>query len=184
MSTFARKNEGMLIGVIVIACFLALYNTSSMNVALPEFMRHFDASVMVVQWVSIGYTVVMGVASPLSSWFVRRFTLRNYFIYSMWGYALLSFLSGCVDNIYFMIVIRAVQGVCGNTGYHDCCFSFYSAQPTAAFFDHTKYEHLSWACSWPGLGRPVADACRLALDLLEQCAAFHHRCDPCDEMPA
>lgn len=113
MSTFARKNEGMLIGVIVIACFLALYNTSSMNVALPEFMRHFDASVMVVQWVSIGYTVVMGVASPLSSWFVRRFTLRNYFIYSMWGYALLSFLSGCVDNIYFMIVIRAVQGVCG-----------------------------------------------------------------------
>lgn len=113
MIMFSRKNESAMIGVIVIACFLALYNTSSMNVALPEFMRHFNASVMVVQWVSIGYTVVMGVASPLSSWFVRRFTLRNYFIYSMWGYALLSLLSGMVDNIYFMIIIRAIQGVCG-----------------------------------------------------------------------
>lgn len=113
MSTYSRKNDGSLIAVIVIACFLALFNSTALNAGLPLFMEIFDASVTEVQWIMIGYTVIMGVVSPLAAWFVRRFTLRNYFVYSMFAYAALSLASGLFANVYFIIVLRAFQGIAG-----------------------------------------------------------------------
>lgn len=113
MSTYSRKNDGSLIAVVVIACFLALFNSTALNAGLPLFMEIFDASVTEVQWIMIGYTVIMGVVSPLAAWFVHRFTLRNYFVYSMFAYALLSLGSGLIANVYFVIVLRAFQGIAG-----------------------------------------------------------------------
>ena len=113
MSTYSRNNDGSLIAVIVIACFLALFNSTALNAGLPLFMEIFDASVTEVQWIMIGYTVIMGVVSPLAAWFVRRFTLRNYFVYSMFAYAALSLASGLFANVYFIIVLRAFQGIAG-----------------------------------------------------------------------
>lgn len=113
MSTYSRKNDAMLICVIVIACFLALFNSTALNAGLPLFMEIFQASVTEVQWIMIGYTVIMGVVSPLAAWFVHRFSLRNYFVYSMLSYAVLSFASGLIANVYFVIVLRAFQGIAG-----------------------------------------------------------------------
>lgn len=114
MSTTSRKQFDIsLIAVIVIACFLALFNSTALNAGLPLFMEIFHASVTEVQWIMIGYTVIMGVVSPLAAWFVHRFTLRNYFVYSMFSYAVLSLASGLVANVYFVIVIRAIQGIAG-----------------------------------------------------------------------
>lgn len=113
MSTYSRKNDASLIAMIVIACFLALFNSTALNAGLPLFMQIFNASVTEVQWIMIGYTVIMGVASPLAAWFVHRFTLRNYFVYSLFAYAVLSFASGVISNVYFVIVVRAVQGIAG-----------------------------------------------------------------------
>lgn len=113
MSTFSKKDDLSLIFVIVIACFLALFNSTALNAGLPLFMEIFHASVTEVQWIMISYTVIMGVVSPLAAWFVHRFTLRNYFVYSMFAYAILSFASGLFANVYFIIVVRAVQGIAG-----------------------------------------------------------------------
>ena len=109
----SKSNDMMLIWMIVIACFMALYNSTAMNAGLPMFIKIFDASVTEVQWIMIGYTVIMGVASPLASWFVHRFTLRNYFVYSMAIFAVLSLASGLSTNVYFLIIARAIQGVAG-----------------------------------------------------------------------
>lgn len=113
MRSNSKKNDMMLIGMIVIACFMALYNSTAMNAGLPMFIEIFDASVTEVQWIMIGYTVIMGVASPLASWFVHRYTLRNYFVWSMVIFAVLSLASGLSTNVYFLIVARAVQGIAG-----------------------------------------------------------------------
>lgn len=113
MSTYSRKDDASLIAMIVIACFLALFNSTALNAGLPLFMQIFNASVTEVQWIMIGYTVIMGVVSPLAAWFVHRFTLRNYFVYSLLAYAVLSFASGVISNVYFVIVVRAIQGIAG-----------------------------------------------------------------------
>lgn len=113
MKTCSKKDEAMLIFLIVISCFMALYNSVALNAGLPTFMKLFNASVTEVQWTMIGYTVVMGVVSPLTSWFVHRFTLRNYFTFSLLAFAVLSLISGLATNIYIIIAVRALQGVAG-----------------------------------------------------------------------
>ena len=55
----SKSNDMMLIWMIVIACFMALYNSTAMNAGLPMFIKIFDASVTEVQWIMIGYTVIM-----------------------------------------------------------------------------------------------------------------------------
>ncbi len=113
MKTRSKKDEAMLIFLIVISCFMALYNSVALNAGLPTFMKLFNASVTEVQWTMIGYTVVMGVVSPLTSWFVRRFTLRIYYTFSLLAFAVLSLISGLATNIYIIIAVRALQGVAG-----------------------------------------------------------------------
>ncbi|MDO4280873.1 MAG: DHA2 family efflux MFS transporter permease subunit [Peptococcaceae bacterium] len=113
MSTYSQKNNGLLIGLIIIACFLSLFNSTAMNAGLPMFIKIFKASVTEVQWIMIGYTVMMGVVSPLASWFVHRFSLRRYFVCSMLAFSVLSLLSGIGTNIYLLIVVRALQGLAG-----------------------------------------------------------------------
>ncbi len=114
VKTNTNTNDGMLVLLIVIACFLALYNSTALNAGLPTFIEIFDASVTQVQWIMIGYTVVMGVVSPLASWFVHRFTLRNYFLASILSFAVFSLISGLTNNIYVIIAVRAVQGIAGS----------------------------------------------------------------------
>lgn len=114
MDTLLKKNEFLLAIMIVISCFLALYNTTAINVALPVFMKQFEASIVLVQWIMIGYTVIMGVMSPLSGWFVRTFTLKKYFVVSMWTYAILSLFSGLSNNLYILIIVRCIQGLAGS----------------------------------------------------------------------
>ncbi|SDD92423.1 drug resistance transporter, EmrB/QacA subfamily [Peptococcus niger] len=109
----SRKRERAMGGIILIAAFLALFNVSSVNVAVPRFMTEFKTSVTLVQWISIGYTLAMGVVSPLAGYFTRLFTLRGYFIMSMGAYVVLSIVSGLAPNIYLLVVVRAVQGLAG-----------------------------------------------------------------------
>ncbi len=107
-----RKERAMGI-MIVIVSFLALYNAVALNVAIPEFLRFFDASVSAVQWIGIGYTLVMGVVSPLAGYFARALTLRRYFIISIILFTVFSLLSGFTNSIYVLIVIRSLQGLAG-----------------------------------------------------------------------
>lgn len=99
--------------MIMISAFLALYNMAAINVAIPTFLRVFHASVSAVQWIGIGYLLVMGVVSPLAAYFTRLFTLRRYFMVSMMVFVLFAFASGFAPTVYVLIVVRATQGFAG-----------------------------------------------------------------------
>ena len=81
-----------------------------MNVAIPTFVREFNADLGLVQWIMISYTLMMGVLSPTAGYFADKFSCRNLFSFSMLGFALVALLSGFCNEIYQMIAIRLVQG--------------------------------------------------------------------------
>lgn len=113
MSPVKSANLKALAVIILVVCFIALYNVSSVNVALPAFMAHFGVSIGTVQWLMIGYSLTMGVISPMAGYFAKRFGLRRYFLVSLAGFVVLAFLSGVVSSIYMMIFIRMLQGFVG-----------------------------------------------------------------------
>ena len=103
-------NPILLVAAIVLGGFLSLYNSVAMNVAIPTFVREFNADLGLVQWIMISYTLMMGVLSPTAGYFADKFSCRNLFSFSMLGFALVALLSGFCNEIYQMIAIRLVQG--------------------------------------------------------------------------
>lgn len=106
----ADEHQILIVTAIVLGGFLSLYNSVAMNVAIPTFVKVFDADLGMVQWIMISYTLMMGVLSPTAGYFSDKFSCRNLFSVSMLGFAIVALLSGVCNNIYQMIMIRLVQG--------------------------------------------------------------------------
>ena len=104
------QHQTMLIAAIALGGFLSLYNSVALNVAIPTFVKVFDADLGMVQWIMISYTLMMGVLSPTAGYFADKFSCRNLFSFSMLGFAAVSLVSGFCSNIYLMIAVRLVQG--------------------------------------------------------------------------
>ncbi|HEX6493215.1 MAG TPA: MFS transporter, partial [Candidatus Dormibacteraeota bacterium] len=64
------------LSVVVIGMFMAVLDTSIVNVAIPHIQNQFGGSNDDVQWVVTGYTLSMGVVVPVSGWLGDRFGLR------------------------------------------------------------------------------------------------------------
>ena len=100
----------MLIAAIVLSGFLSLYNSVSMNIAIPTFVRVFGVDLGTIQWIMIGYSLMMGVMSPTAGYFTDKFSCRNLFAGSMAIFAVMALISGFCTNIYLMIGVRMIQG--------------------------------------------------------------------------
>lgn len=59
------KKEWRIIISVMIGTFLALVNSSIINIALPTFVKVFDTNLVTVQWVVVGYMLTTGLVTPL-----------------------------------------------------------------------------------------------------------------------
>ena len=106
-----QKNYYLLIAAIVLSGFLSLYNSVALNIAIPTFIRVFQTDLATIQWIMIGYSLMMGVMSPTAGYFTDKFSCRNLFAFSMIGFAILALISGFCGNIYIMVAVRLIQGM-------------------------------------------------------------------------
>ena len=105
-----QNGSVLLIAAIVLSGFLSLYNSVAMNIAIPTFLRVFDTDLATIQWIMIGYSLMMGVMSPTAGYFTDKISCRNLFAYSMVGFAVMALLSGFCNNNYVMNGVRVLQG--------------------------------------------------------------------------
>jgi EmrB/QacA subfamily drug resistance transporter len=97
------------LSVITLGTLLTGVNVSTLNVALPVVVRHFDASAFAAGWVLLSFmlvnTVLLVVCGRLADVFGRRETyLIGYAVFTGACLAL-----GFAPNIEVMIVLRVVQ---------------------------------------------------------------------------
>jgi EmrB/QacA subfamily drug resistance transporter len=101
------------LGIVVVGSFMALLDTSIVNVATPTIQAEFGASTDQVQWIATAYTLVLGIVVPTSGWLGDRFGLRRIYIISMLGFAAGSALCGLAWNLNSLILFRVVQALGG-----------------------------------------------------------------------
>lgn len=58
---------------VMIGTFMAVLDTTIVNVALPKMMAAFGISVDKVEWVITGYLLIFAVILPSSGWVGRSF---------------------------------------------------------------------------------------------------------------
>ena len=111
--TAMEKHQKLVLGIAVLASFVAFLDGSVINVALPAITRDLGGGVSTQQWVVDAYLITLGslilVAGSLSDVYGRIVVLRTGLI----GFGAASLLCALAPTAEILIIARGVQGVAG-----------------------------------------------------------------------
>lgn len=105
-----RERIWPVLAAIISGSFITILNISSINVAVPALMEHFDASLSLIQWTITGFMLAMGITAPLAGYTGERFSTKTVFIASLAGFTLFSLLCATATTPLLLIVYRIFQG--------------------------------------------------------------------------
>ncbi|MCY0881686.1 MAG: MFS transporter, partial [Firmicutes bacterium] len=103
----------MALVAMVIGAFMAILDTTIVNIAVPKLESVFSVSTQQVQWVVTIYMLALGVIAPLASYLGERFGFRVIYIFAMTVFALGSALSGMSWSLSALTVFRVLQALGG-----------------------------------------------------------------------
>jgi EmrB/QacA subfamily drug resistance transporter len=109
----SKQKRNLIFTNIVISSIASTMLTTALTTALPAIVDEFHVGVAMGQWLTSGYSLVMGLMMPLTAFLIKRFSTRRLYLSG-----LLIFLSGlaaCVaaSNFPFMMFARVLQAIGG-----------------------------------------------------------------------
>ncbi len=96
---------------VMIGTFMAVLDATIVNVALPNIMATFGASLDRIQWVLTAYLLVFGVMLPTSGWVADHFGYKRSYFLALFLFTFGSFLCGLAWNEYSLILFRIIQAI-------------------------------------------------------------------------
>jgi EmrB/QacA subfamily drug resistance transporter len=99
--------------VVVIGTFMAILDSSIVNIAIPKMMAIFQVSVDKSRWIITSYTLTIGAVIPLTGYLTDRFGSKKIYILALFIFTIGSFLCSMSWSISAMIFFRVVQGLGG-----------------------------------------------------------------------
>ncbi len=109
----ATKTEWSVVIVILIGTFMAVLNSSIVNVALPKIMAIFNTTPDSLQWVLSSYLLTMGIVMPVTGYLADTFGYKRMYFIALAIFVLGSCLSGLSWNIPSLIAARIIQAIGG-----------------------------------------------------------------------
>ncbi len=107
------SDKGLAFAVIVIGTFMAILDTSIVNIAIPKMMAVFNASTDQIEWVLTAYMLTMAAVLPMTGLLGERFGLKNVYVFALTVFTIGSFLCGISWNLPTIIVARIIQAIGG-----------------------------------------------------------------------
>jgi EmrB/QacA subfamily drug resistance transporter len=109
-----RRNQQLVVAIVYLAAmFMAIMDTTIVNVALPALGRNFRVPPGEVGLVSIAYLVSLTVFIPASGWFGDLVGGRRALLAAIGVFTVGSTLCGLATNLDELIAFRVVQGLGG-----------------------------------------------------------------------
>jgi len=100
-------------GVVSIAAFMEVLDTTIANVALSQISGSLGASSEESTWVLTSYLVSNGIILPLSGWLSSFMGRKQFFILCILGFTFTSFMCGIATSLPMLIGFRLLQGLAG-----------------------------------------------------------------------
>ena len=98
---------------IMIGTFMAVLDSTIVNVGLPKIMASFGVGIDTIEWVITGYMLAMAMSLPASSWLADRFGYKRIYLLGLFLFTFGSFLCGLAKDENFLIAARVLQGLGG-----------------------------------------------------------------------
>src|SRR5688572_2036278 len=80
--------------------FMSILDTQIVNIALPDILTHFDASLSSGQLIVTAYIMALAVVIPVSGFLGERVGMKRLYIITLGCFVLGSVLSGLAWNIH------------------------------------------------------------------------------------
>ncbi len=103
----------LVLGATSIGTFMAVLDSTIVNIALAKFQVVFGVSTDSVQWVITAYMLIFAILLPVSGWLADHFGYKTVFLAGVALFTAGSFLCSVSWNITTLIFFRVVQGVGG-----------------------------------------------------------------------
>jgi DHA2 family multidrug resistance protein len=95
----------------MIGTFMAVLDSTIVNVALPKIMASFGTTLDRIEWVLTGYLLVFGVMLPTSGWVADHFGYKRTYFIALFLFTFGSFLCGMAWNENALILFRVIQAM-------------------------------------------------------------------------
>jgi len=99
--------------VVVFGTFMAILDTSIVNVAIPKMMAVFGVSTDQIQWVLTAYMLTMGAVIPLTGYLGDTIGTKKTYIWALGAFTAGSALCGFAWSNSVMIIARVIQALGG-----------------------------------------------------------------------
>ncbi len=100
----------LVLATVMVGTFMAVLDSTIVNVALPKLMATFGVSVDQVEWVLNAYLLIFGVMLPASGWLADHFGYKRMFTLGLVLFTVGSFLCSLSQNFDMLITFRVLQG--------------------------------------------------------------------------
>ncbi len=98
---------------LALANFVVVLDMTIANVSVPHIAGGLAVSPTQGTWVITSYAVADAISVPLTGWLAMRFGTVRWFLYSILGFGLFSFLCGISQTLDALIIFRILQGLSG-----------------------------------------------------------------------
>lgn len=112
-SAAGAHNPWLIAGILSIATFMEVLDTSIANVALRHIAGGLGASIDESTWIITSYLVSNAVILPISGWLSNVVGRKRFYMTSVAIFTISSFLCGLAPSLATLIAARVVQGLGG-----------------------------------------------------------------------
>jgi len=98
---------------LALANFVVVLDTTIANVSVPHIAGGLAVSPTQGTWAITSYAVADAISVPLTGWLAARFGTVRWFIISIIGFGIFSFLCGVSRTLDALILFRVLQGLSG-----------------------------------------------------------------------
>src|SRR3954468_21050544 len=103
-----KFNPWLIAGVVALAAFMEVLDTSIANVALPYMAGNLGASNDESTWVLTSYLVSNAIVLPISGWMAARFGRKQFFMTCLSVFTLSSLLCGFAPSLGILLLFRVL----------------------------------------------------------------------------
>ncbi len=105
------KYKWFLLGNVMIGTFMAVLDSTIVNVGLPKIMASFGVGIDKIEWVLTAYLLALALMLPTSGWLADRFGYKKVYFWGLFAFTLGSFFCGISPDENILIVARVIQGL-------------------------------------------------------------------------
>ena len=112
-SVFSDRKRSVVFIDILIVCIAASALMTALATALPTMATDLGVDVNTIQWVTSGYTLALGIMTPLTAYLITRFHTRPLFLWGIVVFIIGLAISVFAPNFIIMMFGRVLQA-CGS----------------------------------------------------------------------